>query len=229
MIPRGLPYDEAMRQFRWPRPERFNMGRAVCERHPREALALIVEAADGAVRNWTFGQLLAASSRLANALAAQRHRQGRPRRRVPEPGRGAHDLPHRRLSHGRRRAAAVHAVRRGSAGIPPGQRRGLGRHHRHEPAAQGAGGARSPAASQDHRGDRRRRQRQRLPRLGPPAGRRLRQLRHGRHAGRGSRAPDLHLGHDRPAQGRAARPSRAAGLDPAGRAVAQPLAAAATR
>ena len=44
-------------------------------------------------------------------------------------------------------------------------------------------------------------------------------------AGRGSGAPDLHLGHDRPAQGRAARPSRAAGLDPAGRAVAQPLAA----
>ena len=71
MIPRGLPYDEAMRQFRWPQPERFNMGRAVCERHPREALALIVEAADGGVRNWTFGQLLAASSRLANALSAQ--------------------------------------------------------------------------------------------------------------------------------------------------------------
>src|SRR5687768_9295017 len=76
MIPRGLPYDEAMRQFRWPRPERFNMGRAVCERHPREALALIVEAADGAVRNWTFGELLAASSRLANALAANGTRKG---------------------------------------------------------------------------------------------------------------------------------------------------------
>src|ERR1051325_7413994 len=71
MIPRGLSYDEAMRQFRWPRPERFNIGRAVCERHPREALALIVEAADGSVRNWTFGQLLATSSRLANALAAR--------------------------------------------------------------------------------------------------------------------------------------------------------------
>ncbi|MBY0321582.1 MAG: AMP-binding protein, partial [Reyranella sp.] len=71
MIPRGLSYDDAMRQFRWPKPERFNMGRAVCERHPREALALIVEAADGSVRNWTFGQLLATSSRLANALAAK--------------------------------------------------------------------------------------------------------------------------------------------------------------
>jgi acetyl-CoA synthetase len=71
MIPRGLPYEEAMRQFRWPKPERFNIGRAVCERHPPQALALIVENADGSVRNWTFGQLLASSSRLANAFAAK--------------------------------------------------------------------------------------------------------------------------------------------------------------
>lgn len=70
MIPRGLPYDEATRAFRWPRPERFNIGRAVCERHPRDALALIVENADASVRHWTFGQLLDGSSRLANALAA---------------------------------------------------------------------------------------------------------------------------------------------------------------
>ena len=71
MIPRGVPYEEAMRKFRWPKLKRFNIGRAVCERHPQEALALIVENADGSVRNWTFGQLLAASSRLANALIAQ--------------------------------------------------------------------------------------------------------------------------------------------------------------
>ncbi|UYN97887.1 MAG: AMP-binding protein [Enhydrobacter sp.] len=60
-----------MRRFRWPKPAKFNIGRAVCERQPRQALALIVENADGSVRNWTFGQLLAASSRLANALAAR--------------------------------------------------------------------------------------------------------------------------------------------------------------
>ena len=47
MIPHGVSYDEAMRRFRWPRPERFNIGRAVCERHPPQALALIVENADG--------------------------------------------------------------------------------------------------------------------------------------------------------------------------------------
>src|SRR5262245_20584515 len=70
MIPHGVSYDEAMRQFRWPRPERFNIGRAVCERHPSHALALIVENADGSVRHWTFGELLATSSRLANALSA---------------------------------------------------------------------------------------------------------------------------------------------------------------
>ena len=38
MIPRGLPYDEAMRQFRWTVPERFNIGRAVCERHEPDTL-----------------------------------------------------------------------------------------------------------------------------------------------------------------------------------------------
>ena len=76
MIPRGVSYDEAMRQFRWNVPQKFNMGRAVCERHEPRTLALIVENADGSVRHWTFGELLAASSRLANALAARGVRRG---------------------------------------------------------------------------------------------------------------------------------------------------------
>jgi acetyl-CoA synthetase len=76
MIPRGLPYDEAMQRFRWNIPERFNIGRAVCERHEPNTLAMIVEDADGSVRHWTFGQLLAASSRLANALAARGLKKG---------------------------------------------------------------------------------------------------------------------------------------------------------
>ncbi|HTR85444.1 MAG TPA: AMP-binding protein [Reyranella sp.] len=71
MIPRGVSYDQAMREFRWPKPEKFNIGRAVCERHPAQALAMIVENSDGSARHWTFGQLLAASSRLANALVAK--------------------------------------------------------------------------------------------------------------------------------------------------------------
>jgi acetyl-CoA synthetase len=76
MIPRGLPYDEAMRQFRWAVPERFNIGRAVCERHAPGTLAMIVENADGSVRHWTFGEMLAASSRLANVLSAHGTRRG---------------------------------------------------------------------------------------------------------------------------------------------------------
>src|SRR3954463_10927472 len=76
MIPRGVSYDEAMRRFRWNVPERFNIGRAVCERHEPNTLAMIVEEADGSVRHWTFGQLLAASSRHANALAARGLRKG---------------------------------------------------------------------------------------------------------------------------------------------------------
>src|ERR1700745_395128 len=76
MIPRGLPYDEAMRRFRWNVPERFNIGRVVCERHEHNTRAMIVENADGSVRHWTFGQMLAASSRLANVLAARGIRKG---------------------------------------------------------------------------------------------------------------------------------------------------------
>jgi acetyl-CoA synthetase len=76
MIPHGVSYEEAMRQFRWPRPQRFNIGWAVCERHPSHALALIVENADGSVRNWMFGELLAASSRLANALGDRGIKKG---------------------------------------------------------------------------------------------------------------------------------------------------------
>jgi acetyl-CoA synthetase len=70
MIPHGVPYEEAQRRFRWPRPARFNMGRALCDRHPAAALALIVEDDRGRVRNWTFGELQRASARLTNALTA---------------------------------------------------------------------------------------------------------------------------------------------------------------
>ena len=76
MISRGVSYPEAMRQFRWPKPEKLNIGRLVCERHNPATLALIVENADGSVHNWTFGELLKGSSRLANALTANGIRKG---------------------------------------------------------------------------------------------------------------------------------------------------------
>ena len=76
MIPRGVPYDEAMRRFRWPAPNKLNIGHLVCERHNPATLAMIVENVDGSVRNWTFGELLRGSSRLANALNAKGVRKG---------------------------------------------------------------------------------------------------------------------------------------------------------
>ncbi|MCW5745335.1 MAG: AMP-binding protein [Alphaproteobacteria bacterium] len=69
MIPMGVSYEEAQRRFAWRIPERYNIRRMVCERHPSQALALIVENADGTVRPWSFGDVVRASARMANALS----------------------------------------------------------------------------------------------------------------------------------------------------------------
>ena len=71
MIPPGRSYEQAQAEFRWPRPARFNIAQAVCDRHPAAALGMIVENADSSVRTWTFGELARASARLANALKAR--------------------------------------------------------------------------------------------------------------------------------------------------------------
>ncbi len=68
MIPMGVSYEEAQRRFAWRIPERYNMRRMLCERHPPQALALIVENADGSVRAWTYGDVVRDSARLGNAL-----------------------------------------------------------------------------------------------------------------------------------------------------------------
>jgi acetyl-CoA synthetase len=69
MIPFGVSYEEAQRRYQWRIPERYNIRRMVCERHPAQALALIVENADGSVRTWSYGDIVRASARLANALS----------------------------------------------------------------------------------------------------------------------------------------------------------------
>jgi len=63
-------FEAIRRDFRWQVPERFNMARAVCERHVDLAgrPALFHENAAGERRTWTFGELHSLSSRLANAL-----------------------------------------------------------------------------------------------------------------------------------------------------------------
>ncbi|HJQ57522.1 MAG TPA: AMP-binding protein [Vineibacter sp.] len=76
MIPYGVSYEEAQRRFQWRIPDRYNMRRMLCDRHPAQALALIVENADGSVRHWTYGDVARASARMANSLKALGIRRG---------------------------------------------------------------------------------------------------------------------------------------------------------
>ncbi len=57
--------------FAWRVPDRFNIARAVVDRHDPAALALVQVDADGAVRDWRFGEIHKASCRLAHVLAAK--------------------------------------------------------------------------------------------------------------------------------------------------------------
>jgi acyl-coenzyme A synthetase/AMP-(fatty) acid ligase len=60
--------------FRWPRPERFNIAERCCDSWARaepDRLALTHLDGAGGRRDWTYGQLKAASDRLANAFAAR--------------------------------------------------------------------------------------------------------------------------------------------------------------
>jgi len=71
MAPNGRSYEEIYAGFRWQIPERFNIARAICDRHVGgNRLALISESAEGAATEWTFERLQEQSCRLANALAA---------------------------------------------------------------------------------------------------------------------------------------------------------------
>ena len=72
-------YEDFRATFRWSIPERFNIGTATIVHHaarrPR-SVALIVDDEAGAVRTYTFAELRALTSRLANAFVAQGLRPG---------------------------------------------------------------------------------------------------------------------------------------------------------
>lgn len=74
ITPERGSYAEVVDAFRWPRPARFNIAEAVCDRHARavpDAPALIAEDEAGAVTVYDFRTLARDSNRLANALAAR--------------------------------------------------------------------------------------------------------------------------------------------------------------
>src|SRR5713101_557967 len=61
-------YRTLVREFSWNIPAHFNIGCATVERAPADSLALIEVNADGARRDWSFGEVLATANRLANGL-----------------------------------------------------------------------------------------------------------------------------------------------------------------
>jgi acetyl-CoA synthetase len=69
VVPPGADYDALRTAFRWRIPERFNIGVACSDVHPRSNLALLHVTGSGA-RGWTYGELSALSNRFANVLAA---------------------------------------------------------------------------------------------------------------------------------------------------------------
>ncbi|HEV7370495.1 acyl-CoA synthetase [Arenibaculum sp.] len=78
MLTPAASYDELTRRFAWRVPGRYNIGVDACDRHAADPdrVALVFEGEDGAVRKYTFLELMRLSNRLANVLDAQGVRRG---------------------------------------------------------------------------------------------------------------------------------------------------------
>ncbi|MGI9098046.1 MAG: acyl-CoA synthetase [Solirubrobacteraceae bacterium] len=63
-----MTYEEACAAHSWHVPERYNIAADVCDKHPREKLAMIHEDPDGVVREVTWGELQDSSDRFARLL-----------------------------------------------------------------------------------------------------------------------------------------------------------------
>jgi acetyl-CoA synthetase len=69
-------YEEAREQHSWDVPERYNIARDVCFKHPGDKLAMVHEDPQGNVREVTWGELQELTNRFANVLAAEGVEQG---------------------------------------------------------------------------------------------------------------------------------------------------------
>src|ERR671935_1465214 len=63
-------YDEMCARHRWDVPPRYNIATDVCDKHPRDRLAMIWEDWRGNERKVQFGELQDLSAKFANALEA---------------------------------------------------------------------------------------------------------------------------------------------------------------
>ncbi len=63
-----MTYEQACAEHSWQVPERYNIAADVCDKHPRDKLAMIHEDPDGAVREVSWGELQDMSNRFARLL-----------------------------------------------------------------------------------------------------------------------------------------------------------------
>jgi acetyl-CoA synthetase len=71
-----MTYEEAVNTHRWNVPARYNIAADVCDKHPRDKLAMVWERFDGARRDLTWGELQDLSAQAAHALAASGVQRG---------------------------------------------------------------------------------------------------------------------------------------------------------
>jgi acetyl-CoA synthetase len=69
-------YEDACARHRWSVPERYNIAADVCDRHPRDKLAMVHEDFAGAVRRVSWGELQDDSNRFATVLRDRGVEQG---------------------------------------------------------------------------------------------------------------------------------------------------------
>jgi acetyl-CoA synthetase len=63
-------YEQAVAEHRWTVPDRFNIAADVCDKHPRDKLAMVHEHFSGAVREVSWGDLQDLSGKFANLLSS---------------------------------------------------------------------------------------------------------------------------------------------------------------
>src|SRR3954464_12792562 len=69
-------YEEACASHRWEVPERYNIAADVCDKHPRDKLAMVWEDFRGTQRDVKWGEVQSLSARAANVLRAHGAERG---------------------------------------------------------------------------------------------------------------------------------------------------------
>ena len=61
-------YEQACAEHRWDVPSRYNIASDVCDKHPRDKLAMVSESFDGSYRELTWGELQDLANQAAHVL-----------------------------------------------------------------------------------------------------------------------------------------------------------------